>query len=378
MQHLRHWPTAIALAATVAFAGTLPATAQEKVLIVAQPGETGLDNLDPRVHISTNHQFAQIAIFEPLVRSRGSEFEPAAAESWEISRDGMTYTFHLRDAKWSDGVARVGRGLRASPSSACSNRRSASAIYDDILNGAALRGGTSSPRSSGSRRRTTKDGRLHARAPAPYFLGLPRLALRRAGSRRPGGKVRRCLRSIGGQPCRRTALHPDGVEKREQGRPEEESGLLEHRQSISTRCAGSWCPTPPPSGTSSTMGTSTLHAGPRGRGAAYGDRASCAYTAAAVHAASAQPARPERSSQGEASLRSQLHEGDLLRLRPPRLRRQRAKGGNAIPATVQTPAGTAVSGIKAGRPGAMSARTSANTTPRRPTRRNRRTISTRH
>ncbi|MCC7319991.1 MAG: peptide ABC transporter substrate-binding protein [Rubellimicrobium sp.] len=30
---------------------------------------------------------------------------PNMAESWEISEDGLTYTFHLRDAKWSDGQA---------------------------------------------------------------------------------------------------------------------------------------------------------------------------------------------------------------------------------------------------------------------------------
>ena len=28
---------------------------------------------------------------------------PAIAESWDISDDGLTYTFHLRDAKWSNG-----------------------------------------------------------------------------------------------------------------------------------------------------------------------------------------------------------------------------------------------------------------------------------
>lgn len=30
--------------------------------------------------------------------------QPALAEKWDISPDGKTYTFHLRDVKWSDGV----------------------------------------------------------------------------------------------------------------------------------------------------------------------------------------------------------------------------------------------------------------------------------
>ena len=29
--------------------------------------------------------------------------EPRIAESYEISEDGLDYTFHLRDCKWSDG-----------------------------------------------------------------------------------------------------------------------------------------------------------------------------------------------------------------------------------------------------------------------------------
>lgn len=42
--------------------------------------------------------------FEGLVRfNKDGAVEPAMAESWEISDDGLTYTFHLRDAKWSDG-----------------------------------------------------------------------------------------------------------------------------------------------------------------------------------------------------------------------------------------------------------------------------------
>ena len=42
--------------------------------------------------------------FEGLVRlDAEGEVVPALAESWDISEDGLTYTFHLRDALWSDG-----------------------------------------------------------------------------------------------------------------------------------------------------------------------------------------------------------------------------------------------------------------------------------
>ena len=43
-------------------------------------------------------------IYDPLVRySKNGEIEPALAESWEISEDGTTYTFHLRkDVKFSE------------------------------------------------------------------------------------------------------------------------------------------------------------------------------------------------------------------------------------------------------------------------------------
>ncbi|SHI20829.1 ABC transporter substrate-binding protein [Sporanaerobacter acetigenes] len=44
-------------------------------------------------------------LFEGLIdEDENLEIQPAVAESWEISDDGLFYTFHLRkDAKWSDG-----------------------------------------------------------------------------------------------------------------------------------------------------------------------------------------------------------------------------------------------------------------------------------
>lgn len=43
-------------------------------------------------------------IFEGLTRLKDEKPEPGIAESWEVSDDGLHYTFHIRkDAKWSDG-----------------------------------------------------------------------------------------------------------------------------------------------------------------------------------------------------------------------------------------------------------------------------------
>ena len=44
-------------------------------------------------------------IQEGLTRSISGEVHPGIAESWDVSEDGLTYTFHLRDAVWSDGKA---------------------------------------------------------------------------------------------------------------------------------------------------------------------------------------------------------------------------------------------------------------------------------
>lgn len=63
-------------------------------------------SLDP--HIATGDPEHRIleALFEGLARqdARSLEPVPGVAESWEISADGKTYVFHLREtARWSDG-----------------------------------------------------------------------------------------------------------------------------------------------------------------------------------------------------------------------------------------------------------------------------------
>jgi len=62
--------------------------------------------LDPQLATGEPEHRILSSIFEGLARldARSLEPVPGAAESWEISADGKTYTFHLRpNARWSDG-----------------------------------------------------------------------------------------------------------------------------------------------------------------------------------------------------------------------------------------------------------------------------------
>jgi len=62
--------------------------------------------LDPQLATGEPEHRILSSIFEGLARldARSLEPVPGMAESWEISPDGKTYTFHLRpNARWSDG-----------------------------------------------------------------------------------------------------------------------------------------------------------------------------------------------------------------------------------------------------------------------------------
>ncbi len=102
----------IALIAGVGFA---PAAAQsDEGFVCPQTGGTlvmayGGDprTLNPLYAQGANDLFATTLLSDPLILGGadwGSSIEPALAESWDISEDGLTYTFHLRqDVTWHDG-----------------------------------------------------------------------------------------------------------------------------------------------------------------------------------------------------------------------------------------------------------------------------------
>jgi oligopeptide transport system substrate-binding protein len=63
-------------------------------------------DLDPLAMNAASDSYIAVALFEGLTAldERTGQPMPAAADRWEISADGLTYTFHLRTgAKWSDG-----------------------------------------------------------------------------------------------------------------------------------------------------------------------------------------------------------------------------------------------------------------------------------
>ncbi len=88
--------------AAASSAAAAPAEKQEMTFVLNNIP----DGLDPGV---TNNSFAQYVLincFEGLVTyDETGSLVGGSAESWDISDDGLVYTFHLRDGlKWSDGT----------------------------------------------------------------------------------------------------------------------------------------------------------------------------------------------------------------------------------------------------------------------------------
>jgi len=62
--------------------------------------------LDPHINTGSPESYILSELYEPLVErgDDGVTLVPAAAASWEVSDDGLTYTFHLEtDRRWSNG-----------------------------------------------------------------------------------------------------------------------------------------------------------------------------------------------------------------------------------------------------------------------------------
>lgn len=79
---------------------------REGVMIVGNGAEP--QDLDPHTITGIPERNVVATLFEGLTRTDPTTLEPrpGVAERWEVSPDGLRYTFHLRsDARWSDGTA---------------------------------------------------------------------------------------------------------------------------------------------------------------------------------------------------------------------------------------------------------------------------------
>ncbi len=75
---------------------------------------------DPTLNSATDGGHIINNLFDGLTRETQEGIEPAAAEKWDISDDGMTYTFHLRKGqKWSDGKPLTAKDFEYSWKRAC-------------------------------------------------------------------------------------------------------------------------------------------------------------------------------------------------------------------------------------------------------------------
>ena len=80
------------------------AAAAEQVLRMGWGAEP--PSLDPGLATDTTSSNVLLALMDPLVRlnAETNEAEPSLAESWDISEDGKTVTYHLSpDGKWTNG-----------------------------------------------------------------------------------------------------------------------------------------------------------------------------------------------------------------------------------------------------------------------------------
>jgi oligopeptide transport system substrate-binding protein len=165
-----------AAAALGLMAGAFSAQAAETVLHRGNGAEP--ETLDPAKSTGVPEANIQVELFEGLLTySASGAVVPGVAEKWEISDDGLTYTFHLRDSKWSNGdpvtAGDFVYSLRRLVDPATASDYAY--IVDDIANASDIR--------QSKEKDVTKLGvqaiddhtlKITVAHPTPYFLGLLR------------------------------------------------------------------------------------------------------------------------------------------------------------------------------------------------------------
>jgi len=100
---------------TEAVATEAPTEAPAELKILRVAATASVTTWDPSASFSTEALY-MANIYEPLIWIRpDGTFEPALAESWDVSEDGLTWTFHLRPGvKFHDGSSLTADAVVAS------------------------------------------------------------------------------------------------------------------------------------------------------------------------------------------------------------------------------------------------------------------------
>jgi oligopeptide transport system substrate-binding protein len=152
---------------------TAPAAKAEKVIRF----NVGADfrSIDPGLSSDTTSGYATDQLFEGLVRTTAKGAAPGQAERWEISPDGLTYTFHLRaNAKWSNGDPVTAEDFAYAWTRALDPKLGAEYAYQlyYIKNGEAFNTGKAKAEDLGIKVIDAKTLQVTLEAPTPYFLDL--------------------------------------------------------------------------------------------------------------------------------------------------------------------------------------------------------------
>jgi oligopeptide transport system substrate-binding protein len=165
---------AVAVAAILPGCGWFGAKKDAKHLRYAVAAEP--ETLDPRKSTSIPAGIVAAQLFEGLTAlDAGSRPVPAAAERWEISPDGLVYTFHLRKgAKWSNGEPVTAADFEFAWKSTLSPEFASSYAYQlfYLKNGRAYNEKKAAADAVGVKARGDDILEVTLERPTPFFLSL--------------------------------------------------------------------------------------------------------------------------------------------------------------------------------------------------------------
>lgn len=131
--------------------------------------------LDPALNTAVDGAIVLVNLFEGLAQvDKDNQILPGIAEKWDISDDMLTYTFHLRDSKWSDGKALTAKDFEYAWKRALDPATAAEYAYQMYyIEGAqAFNEGTGSKDAVAVKAVDDKTLEVKLASPTPYFLSL--------------------------------------------------------------------------------------------------------------------------------------------------------------------------------------------------------------